>query len=143
MSLKLVWKGKEVHNKVLLASARAGNSILADCVVAAKQKVSVQTTQLQGSIQMREMQMTGARELRGQFGSWATNYALYVEKGTRPHFPPVDALMRNMHIDRNHAFAVARSISRKGTKAYPYLQPAADEYFPLLAARIKQEFANG
>jgi len=49
------------------------------------------------------------------------DYAPYMELGTRPHFPPVSALMvwaRRHHIN---AFLVARAISRRGLKARPFL----------------------
>lgn len=142
--MSLTWNGEQVQDKVLLASARAGNSILGDSVITSKQLVPVRTTHLQGSIQMREMAMTSAKGgLRGMFGSFAMHYAIYVEKGTRPHFPPIDAIAMGMKVDRNTAFLIARSISKKGTKAYPYLQPSADKWFPQLASRIKQEFASG
>jgi HK97 gp10 family phage protein len=54
-------------------------------------------------------------------------YASYVEFGTRPHWPPVDALKdwaAKKLGDESLAFVVARAISRRGTKAQPYLGPA-------------------
>lgn len=56
-------------------------------------------------------------------------YAPWVEFGTRPHFPPVDALKgwaRRKLGDENAAFAIAKKIAKKGTKAKPYLRPALD-----------------
>lgn len=55
------------------------------------------------------------------------DYASFVEFGTRPHFPPVEALRdwaAKKLGDENAAFLVARSISQKGTPARPYLGPA-------------------
>ncbi len=55
------------------------------------------------------------------------DYASYVENGTRPHFPPVDALKdwaAKFLGDPNLAFLVARAISRRGTIARPFLGPA-------------------
>ena len=61
--------------------------------------------------------------LRGIVGSPA-EYALPVEEGTRPHFPPPSALVSCVHFKlgvsnaeaRGVAFLVARKISRTGTK---------------------------
>ena len=60
--------------------------------------------------------------IRGIVGTPA-EYALPLEEGTRPHFPPPSALISWVHFKlgvsdaeaRGVAFLVARSISRKGT----------------------------
>lgn len=55
------------------------------------------------------------------------NYASFVEYGTRPHFPPVDALRdwaARVLGDERLAFVVARAIARRGTYAKPFLGPA-------------------
>lgn len=55
------------------------------------------------------------------------DYASFVEFGTRPHFPPVDALRdwaAKKLGDENAAFLVARAIGQRGTPARPYLGPA-------------------
>ncbi|QOR55526.1 MAG: hypothetical protein UMS36scaffold28_16 [Phage 59_13] len=55
------------------------------------------------------------------------NYASFVEFGTRPHFPPVDALRdwaARVLGDERLAFVVARAIARRGTYAKPFLGPA-------------------
>jgi hypothetical protein len=54
-------------------------------------------------------------------------YASYIEFGTRPHFPPVEALKdwcAKFLGDERLAFVVARSIARRGTIAHPFLGPA-------------------
>lgn len=52
-------------------------------------------------------------------------YGAHVEYGTRPHFPPLDALERWA---RRHGFdsawPIAKAISERGTPARPYLFPA-------------------
>jgi len=56
-------------------------------------------------------------------------YAEYVEYGTRPHFPPLSAIAdwaKAKRIPDDAVFPIARSISKKGTKAQPYLRPALD-----------------
>lgn len=55
-------------------------------------------------------------------------YGIAVRMGTRPHFPPIDALVpwvvKKLNVPmaeaRSVAFLVCRKISRKGTKAQPY-----------------------
>jgi hypothetical protein len=60
-------------------------------------------------------------------------YAAFVHEGTKPHFPPVDALVRwvqlvlGIHDEkeaRGVAFAIARTISIHGTKPEPFLKDA-------------------
>lgn len=60
-------------------------------------------------------------------GAPADVYSAPVETGTRPHFPPVDALIAwvkqklgatNEKEARRIAFAVARKISRRGTRGH-------------------------
>lgn len=52
--------------------------------------------------------------------------ALYMEKGTRPHWPPLAALEAWARRHGTTAFLVARAISRRGTKARLFLQKALD-----------------
>ncbi len=54
-------------------------------------------------------------------------YAVYVEKGTKPHFPPVDALARWAKQRGVNPYVIARSISIKGTKPHPFLIPAGED----------------
>jgi len=54
-------------------------------------------------------------------------YASFVEFGTRPHFPPVDALKDWAAAklgDEGLAFPVARAIGERGTRPQPFLGPA-------------------
>lgn len=56
----------------------------------------------------------------------AADYALYVEKGTRPHMPPTDpdgALAQWCEMKGLKVWAVAKSIAKKGTKAHPFVEP--------------------
>jgi hypothetical protein len=52
--------------------------------------------------------------------------ALYMERGTRPHWPPLVALETWARRHGTTAFLVARAISRRGTKARLFLQKALD-----------------
>lgn len=49
-------------------------------------------------------------------------YALYVEKGTKPHMPPVDAIQAWAEQKGLNPWAVAKSIAKKGTKANPFVE---------------------
>jgi len=59
-------------------------------------------------------------------------YADYIEYGTRPHMPPVDALIgwvrRKLRVDeskaRSIAWSIAKHIKKYGTEPKPYLRPA-------------------
>lgn len=57
-------------------------------------------------------------------------YGLYIEKGTRPHFPPVAPLERWAQTKlgkKGIGFLIARKISRVGTKAKPFVEPAFEK----------------
>lgn len=85
----------------------------------AKQACPVDEGRLRSSISSRLVQ--GPRGLAVEVGS-AVSYALFVEAGTKPHFPPVVALggWARRH-GGGSAFTVARAISLRGTKAHRYL----------------------
>lgn len=54
-------------------------------------------------------------------------YGVFLEYGTTPHFPPITPLKkwsRRVLGDESLAFAVAHSISKKGTPAHPFFRPA-------------------
>jgi hypothetical protein len=68
-------------------------------------------------------------------------YAPYVEYGTPPHMPPVEAL--ELWADRilgdpSLAWAVAMSIKERGTPSQPFLFPAAEEERPKHLERMKE-----
>lgn len=81
-----------------------------------------------------------------------TDYAEYVETGTRPHFPPPAALegwAARHGFGPGGGFMVARAISRSGTKAQPYMRPAAEagetfvkSLIPTLAAEIEAAYGG-
>lgn len=49
-------------------------------------------------------------------------YAIYVEKGTKPHMPPVDAISAWATSKGLNPWAVAMSIKKNGTKANPFVE---------------------
>lgn len=71
-------------------------------------------------------------------------YGLFVELGTRPHFPPVEALKPWARLklgNENLAWAVAKKIAKRGTKAKPFFQPAVNESLPTIRTNFG-ELAN-
>lgn len=85
------------------------------------------------------------------------NYARPVELGTRPHFPPVDALIDWVKVKfgvdgvqaRGIAFAVARKISVRGTKGafmfrdtFRRLEPQVRAIFERAQQRILQRLGG-
>lgn len=56
-----------------------------------------------------------------------SHYAPYVEFGTRPHFPPVDAIRRWCRlkgIPETAAYPICLKIAERGTAAQPFMRPA-------------------
>lgn len=87
------------------------------------------------------------------------NYAPPVELGTKPHFPPVEALIDWVKAKlgvtgdkeaRSVAFLVARKISRRGTKgqamfegALEHMTPEINAVFEAAQARIADRILGG
>ena len=74
------------------------------------------------------------------------SYGAYVEFGTKPHWPPRDAIrdwviekfrgrIRGPELD-SVAFLVQRKIAAKGTPAQPYVEPVFDKHVNKVAGRI-------
>ena len=104
----------------------------------AKKNCPVDTGRLRSSIEI-ELLAVG---LVGKIGS-AVPYALYVEKGTKPHFPPTSALRgwsRRVISDEGLAYVVARKIAAEGTKAQPFLLPAWNDEIPRYQRNLEKAF---
>lgn len=54
-------------------------------------------------------------------------HSLYLEKGTRPHFPPVAAIAPWAEAHGLEPYAVARGIARHGTAPHPFLEQAVGQ----------------
>lgn len=99
---------------------------------------------LKGSISAREPRIAGVGVI-GEVGT-ALNYAVPVELGTRPHFPPVQPLAdwarQKLGVDprqaRSVGFLIARKISRRGTTGAHMFRKAFDRNFAQVA-RIYQD----
>ena len=100
----------------------------------ARRNVRQDTRRLMNSITHR--QRSTPRGLVGEVGPSA-RYGLYVERGTRPHWPPRAPLEGWARRHNVPVFVVQRAIARKGTKARPFLLPA----FRKNAERIVRLFA--
>jgi hypothetical protein len=80
----------------------------------------------------------------------ASEYAAPVETGTRPHFPPPSALLpwvqkkfgfEDEKEALSMAFAVAKSIAKKGTSGHFMFQRALTELEPLAVPALEKEIA--
>lgn len=67
-------------------------------------------------------------------GKWRvvidSEYADYVEYGTRPHWMPVAAALRYARLrgkPDSFAFAMRAKVAKEGTKAHPFIEPAMIE----------------
>jgi phage gpG-like protein len=73
-----------------------------------------------------------------------TKYAVYVHEGTKPHWPKRSAIERWVKLKfdpidvRGTAYAVSRSIAKKGTKAHPFLKLVFNQEKTRAASRIAQ-----
>jgi hypothetical protein len=93
----------------------------------------------------------GAREIIGVGTSLqADRYAAPVETGARPHMPPPSALLpwvqkkfgfENEKDALSMAFAVAKSIAKKGTQGHQMFSRALVELEPLAAPALEKEIA--
>ncbi|HRV02399.1 MAG TPA: hypothetical protein P5539_11965 [Mesotoga sp.] len=70
-------------------------------------------------------------------------HAPYVERGTRPHYPPlralIDFVVRKHGLSEREAWPVAveiqKTIGTKGTKPYPFMRPA----FEKMRVKLKKD----
>lgn len=76
--------------------------------------------------------------MAAEIGSIAP-YAPYVEFGTKPHFPPPDALEDwARHHGFDSAWPICKVIAKRGLKERPYLNPAYEEEKEGFIQRIKK-----
>lgn len=71
-------------------------------------------------------------------------YSAYVEFGTRSHFPPPGALTgwARRHNMGGREFLIARAISRRGTKAQPFMIPAFESEKDDFVKEMRQVLKN-
>jgi hypothetical protein len=87
----------------------------------ARRNVRQDSRQLMNSITHRQ-RMAG-EALVGEVGP-SVRYGVYVERGTRPHWPPRAPLEGWARRHGIPVYAVQRAIARRGTRARPFLEPA-------------------
>ena len=84
-------------------------------------------------------------------GGPAERYGLFVEVGTRPHWPPVSALipwvqvkfgLKDLQQIRSAAWGVARSIATKGTRGHFMFQRALEKYEGDVLTIFQEEIAR-
>jgi len=96
-----------------------------------------------------EVRQAGPGMVIGVIGSYAEHGAP-VEKGSDPHWPNIPSLalwvQRKLRVARkdvqNVTFLVARAISRRGTKAQPYLEPAFEDSQDEIKGFFQQALEN-
>lgn len=104
------------------ANEITGEEMVRDAQRFLKEHDAIVTGDLFNSIQWR----VSSDGLEVEIGS-TSRYAPYVEFGTSPHFPPLDAIRawcRLRGIDESAAYPIAKKISEVGTPEQPFLYPA-------------------
>lgn len=67
------------------------------------------------------------------------NYGPYVEFGTKPHFPPMEALEAwARHHGFESAWPICKAIAERGLRARPYLTPAYGDFEGELLIRLEK-----
>lgn len=141
-NFRLRWQGKRVDGNARTAIIRGIERTLDDCVAAAQERAPVAFGKLRDSIRKGQKRY-GKQVFWREWGSYNVKYAFFVEVGTGPHMPPVQALVPWAALvlgDPAAAWPVAIKISREGTPAQPYLRPSADEHYPKLMSNVRDEW---
>lgn len=145
----------EMRRAIQAAGARALQLTAQACYLEAervmaksKQEVAVGVDGvLRGSGFVRPPELAGTKiTVTLGYGGAAQQYALAVHEGTKPHFPPVNALKRwakKFLGDEKLAFVVARAISKRGTKATKYLERPLREEASGMGERIARHIKAG
>jgi hypothetical protein len=140
----------KMHAAAIQCLANAQDLTLEECVGKAVTLCPKNTAALSQTIQVNHPVIEGDNIINGSFGPQGPNsgYAAAVENGSKPHFPPVAAIQKWVHLkqiagtysvksgkrtgakmsqerqDRAAAFLIARAISKRGTRPQPFLIPA-------------------
>lgn len=78
------------------------------------------------------------KKIEAEIGPTA-KYGPYVEFGTKPHFPPMEALEAwARHHGFESAWPICKAIAERGLRARPYLTPAYDDFEGELVIRIER-----
>ena len=137
--MNLDWKGDALKAKYRDASITGVNVTMAQCTNHAKRNHpwKNQTGVLEGGISIQTFAQREGEGVRGTWGVFDVAYALAQELG---------AIIRPV---KAKALAIpqpgggVRFVKQVTIPARPYLRPAADAFYPRLAANIKKAVANG
>jgi HK97 gp10 family phage protein len=169
MAASFELRGREVFESAKREALSAAFGIERD----AKQAAPVDTGRLRSSISTVEMIGATTAGAYGMTSSSANEFTVtvgpnveygpYVEFGTRPHWPPIAAILewvkrkglgamrtskktgktyrgRGVAVDaaqKSIAFLIARAISRRGTRPQPYLVPAFLRRLQIFTERLQ------
>ena len=79
MTITLDWRGGMVRRRMAKAVANGIDRTMAQAVNYAKPTAPVVTGNYQGSIQFRPSKVSHDGNVRGEWGSYDTDYAIYIE----------------------------------------------------------------
>lgn len=124
---------KEFNTKLEIAMKKAVLLVEAD----AKRLCPVDENRLRSSINNAVERIT-KDILRGRVGT-PLEYGRYVAFGTKPHFPPPEALAgwAKRHGMEGAEYAIALKIAEEGTEAQPFLRPALENNWPEIVRLIR------
>ncbi|HUM33629.1 MAG TPA: HK97 gp10 family phage protein [Candidatus Saccharicenans sp.] len=127
---KILSKKERIKREVLFTAL--------DIQSKAKKKLREQKAIDEGNLMNSIMVDSIQGGMAAEIGSIAP-YAPYVEFGTRPHFPPPDALEDwARHHGFDSAWPICKAIARRGLPERPYLNPAYEEEKDGFVQRIKK-----
>jgi len=129
MAMRLELRGAEELTAALARSPQVVRLTQAEAMTAAlllverdaRRNVRQDTRRLMNSI--THSLRTEPNRLVGRVGP-SLRYGLYVERGTRPHWPPIAALQGWARRHGVNPYALQRAIGRRGTRPRPFLVPA-------------------
>jgi len=134
----LVWRGREVTEKMRAAQKLGVNATMGACVVTSKSSHEWQnrTGVLEGGIDIVDYATEDSEGVRGTWGVRDVVYALIHELGGVITAKRAKALAIALP-DGSMRFAKSVTIPPR-----PYLRPSADLNYPSLAGRIRRAFEN-
>jgi len=134
----MTWNGDQIRDRAIAAAEWGVDATTSACVRAAAKRLypghGYDHGVLRRSIQMRPAQRV-RKYVVGLWGSFDVLYAIYVEKGTAPHW--IGAAVKIKGVGWRYIGM------HPGTRPMPYLIPSADEEYPKLHGRIRKAFARG
>lgn len=125
--------GAGQHTQSEMRSAMTASLILLEGEM--KRLAPRDTGRLQGSVS--HTISGGGSSITGRVGP-SVQYGIFVEKGTRAHFPPIDAISGWARRHGVHPFVLARAIARRGTRAQPFVEPAFLKHRAGVVKRFEQ-----